>query len=408
MANKLSTQAIENRKMFWRNFSYYDRTFIIWFTIISMVFLALTATVFKAVRWFIHWAFDEPTFKETMDKIILFFYQSMNMNIFKDWRFPDTRQWPEKWDAILNIPLMDIFIFSLIVIAIAVLMYIFSFFIRHRMGEHAPYKDDAEARRIKWHLKRATTSNIRSLYDEEDKKLRKLEKAARFKLRRMRVLVYTEIKKGQVNPTKDYRVRIKRHMNTEVNNIVQKKIKGLDDTLSALIGISFGQQAVSANKRYYLYESSIEVDRKEAFAVKRRRKKKNGGKAKEIEEVGSEYAFPLELFVDNSEKIYKQKVKADEHAEILGKSVPSYLASMGISAELGKSFSGKTSVQQVYKLQFTKNLPNVENIAEGLDNALNTTGVLVKLSAGSMNITIPLPAEAIVPIDYKSMITEKF
>lgn len=370
-----------------------------------IIWIILATTVFKVFIAIGHAMFDKNGFKEGYRNL-----DDKTDNILNDFIpidiFPDTNTWGNHIDKLLSFNIDNIFNMMVWIVGSLFILYVITIFIRRHNGEHAPHVNDAEARRLKRRIIRSLRANKRTKYDE-DKQVRMTENSARFKLRHMRVEIHTLLEQGQMKPNKNYLVRIKRHQTDDVNNLILKKIKNLDSILTSLTrGVSFGQQETSSDRRFYVFKSSIEVERKEALLVKLRRFRKKRGKGSESE--SSEYSFPLTLFNDMSEKIETQKAGAEDFGERRAKDVRNYLASIDVQAELIKTFVGNTSVQQTFKLQFTKSPPNPETIAEGLDNALGTSGILAKLDSGNINITIPLPPDNAIPIDVKSMIEEVY
>lgn len=393
--NQFSKMSKVSKLLYW---------FLTWGTMLFLLFIVASIVIIKPFIFLIFIVFDTNPFRNL--------YHSLNdigSGLLSEYvpikYIPDTTSWGKNVQNVLDfdgLALLTILGWSFL---IALILYIITILIRHRNGEHAPFKNDAEARALKSHLIRAMNATFWSYYDE-DKKIRRIEKSARWKMRFMAVDIQTRLEQGQPKPVKRYRIRIKRHRLLEVTKKMQSMMKDLEDSLTSQTGVSFGQQETTSNKRYFIYRSSVEVDLKESYFVRRRRRK-NANKS-DNQKSGFEPTFPLTLFNDMSDKIEEKKQKAQEYGESRSEDIQNFLATKDVEAELSTLFVGSTSVQYSFTLQFSKNLPNSDELEKSLDSNLKTKGIQVNLSAGKLNIVVPLPDDAKVPIDSKSLVEDVF
>ena len=321
---------------------------------------------------------------------------------------PHTKTWSGHVDNTLMFDKSTFITQFIIVLVVLLVGYVLTMLLRHRKGEMTPFTDDMASK----HLKRRVIRNIgagrRTQIDEENKEIKNLERIARFRLRLMRIEIHTSYQKGSVKPVKSYYVRISRvRNNDEVNERVLKKIKNLDESLSSLTNVSFGARGTSSDQRFYTFNGDKEFDKvKESIFVKWRRRK---ARKETGSDTGSEYAFPLTLFTDNSSKIDDKREKAEAKAEEFQESVRVYLLSEKIQANTSDAFTGNTSVQLQYALpSYMTSLPNLESLQTGINASLNIQGTLVTLRGSKLNIVVPLPDDCVIPIDVKSMIEAEF
>lgn len=354
----------------------------------------------------LHEAFDENAILQSYDNT-----NKASKGYFEEFVprdvMPDTTNWAKIADDYLLVNTDGLIKWTLIIAGTLLGIYILSLLLRHRNGEMSPFFDDAKARSLKRKMITNIGARRRGINDEPDQKIKKQEHLARAQIRRGKIRIHTRYEKGAARPTKSYFVIFERAQSQTITEQMLKKIKELNDFLSAETGVNFGAMARSSNKRYYMFTASQEAKAKESMFVKLRRRKAN--KDGSGESVESEYAFPLTLFTDNSEKIEGKRAEAERIAESYQDSVRIYLVSEGVKVEPTDLFTGNTSVQMQFSLpSYTDSLPNLENLQQGIDASLDLQGTLVNLRGSKLNIVVPLPDGKNIPMDFKSMIEEEF
>lgn len=381
--------------------------FIKWTGIIGGLLIILRLLLFPILSKVAHDSCDHDKWIATHQKINDSTQGYFEMFVPKS-VIPHTSTWSTHVDNVLLFNVDNFMLKFFIILAVLGALYGLTILYRHRLGEIAPFYDDMEAKRFKRRIIRNIGANRRTVIDEENKQIKNLESIARFRLRWMRVEIHTSYQKGSVKPVKSYYVRISRvRNNDEVNQRVLKKIKNLNESLSSIKDVSFGAMATSLNQRYYTFQGDKQEDKvRESIFVKWRRRKM---RQKTGSNTGSEYAFPLDLFKDNSSKIDERREKAEEKAEEFQESVRIYLLSEKVQANTSDVFTGNTSVELQYALpSYITGLPNLESLQSGLDTSLNIQGTLVTIRGNKLNVIVPLPDDCTIPIDVKSMIESEF
>lgn len=378
-----------------------------WIAILGGLIIVLRLVLFPIISKITHKACDHDKWLQLYDEYNKKSDGYVDVFIPKS-VVPHTKTWSGHVDNTLMFDKSTFITQFIIVLVVLLVGYVLTMLLRHRKGEMTPFTDDMASKRLKRRVIRNIGAGRRTQIDEENKEIKNLERIARFRLRLMRIEIHTSYQKGSVKPVKSYYVRISRvRNNDEVNERVLKKIKNLDESLSSLTNVSFGARGTSSDQRFYTFNGDKEFDKvKESIFVKWRRRK---ARKETGSDTGSEYAFPLTLFTDNSSKIDDKREKAEAKAEEFQESVRVYLLSEKIQANTSDAFTGNTSVQLQYALpSYMTSLPNLESLQTGINASLNIQGTLVTLRGSKLNIVVPLPDDCVIPIDVKSMIEAEF
>lgn len=378
-----------------------------WIGIIGGVILLLRILLFPMISGLVHKSSDNDKWINTHKKWDGQAKGYLNDFIPREY-VPHTASWSKHVDNAIMFDPESFMIKFTILVGVVCAIYGLTLLYRHRLGEMSPFYDDLESISFKRRIIRNIGAKRRTMVDEENREIKRLESIARFRLRWMRVEIHTSYQKGSVKPVKSYYVRVSRvRNNDEVNERVLKKIKNLDESLSSMKDVSFGAMATSSNRRYYTFQADKQLSKiKESIFVKLRRRK---ARKETGSDTGSEYAFPLELFNDNSGKIESRREKAEEKASEFQESVRIYLLSEKVQVNTSDSYTGNTSVELQYALpSYITGLPNLESLQSGLDASLNIQGTLVTLRGSKLNVIVPLPDDCVIPIDVKSMIESEF
>lgn len=310
-------------------------------------------------------------------------------------------------------------------IGIIFVLYVGTIILRHHNREQAPFINDMESKVLKFRLRFALGAGKENMYDEDEKRVRKVEKAARRRLRFMRVHIHTKKEQGEAVPTKQYTIKIPIPSNDNVDNMLQRKIKNLPvRARKESGGITFGDRETTEDSSCYLFKGSVEAKLKEAHSVKKSRKQKNKvskGSAKNSDVVAEvkerNYTFPLKLFVDKTQAIEESKAAAQAFAERKQKDIANFLVSTDKSVTHESTHVGNTSVLYRYRTAFSKNTDTEKQaklIENGLSDALGVEGIIVQGGASILQITLPLKEgeddnvkyDYTIQIDVKSMIQQ--
>lgn len=329
-----------------------------------------------------------------------------------------------KWVNNKSLDNLSTVIWILVIIAI---LYVGTIILRHHHREQAPFINDMESKILKLKMRFALGAGWNNIYDEDEKRIRKVEKAVRRRIRRMRVHIHTKKHVGESVPTKQYIVSIRIPSNDEVINLLNRKIKNMPDRLRKQSnGVIFGDREEATDGKWYNFKGSKEAKNKEALLVKLDRKKAKKVKKEEKKAAGTdtftkrpeiEYTFPLDLFVDKTDDIKKATKAAHDFAERKQREIANYLTSTEKSATHQLTEVGSSSVLYKYRVAFSRNQTSdkaAQAIEDGLSDALGVEGILVSGGASILTITLPLKEgeeddgtlkyNYNIPIDVKNMI----
>ncbi|EZW50459.1 hypothetical protein U970_02512 [Staphylococcus aureus 56824-10] len=330
-------------------------------------------------------------------------------------------QWVNEHKSLDN---LSVIIWILVIIAI---LYVGTIILRHHYREQAPFINDMESKILKIKMRFALGAGWNNIYDEDEKRIRKVEKAVRRRIRRMRIHIHTKKHTGESVPTKQYIVSIRIPSNDEVINLLNRKIKNMPDRLRKQSnGVIFGDREEATDGKWYNFKGSKEAKDKEALLVKRDRRKakkvKKEDKPVSVNGAGQEpatidYTFPLDLFIDRTDDIKKATKAAHDFAERKQREIANYLTSTEKSATHQLTEVGSSSVLYKYRVAFSKNQTSdkaAQSIEDGLSDALGVEGILVSGGASILTITLPLKEgeeedgtlkyNYNIPIDVKNMI----
>lgn len=107
-------------------------------------------------------------------------------------------------------------------------------------------------------------------------------------------------------------------------------------------------------------------------------------------------------------KISKTKPKkARKYAETQKQSLELYLSSADVPASLTDMHVGNTSIEYLFTLSRTRKI-QLSSMKEEIETYLHISGVIVRINAGRIQITLPLGENDRIPIDVPSMINSVF
>lgn len=308
---------------------------------------------------------------------------------------------------------------------IVIVLYIGTIILRHHNREQEPLLNDIEAKWLKVKMRFALGARKKNKSDEDTSKVRKVEKYARKRIRKMKIYIHTRKNESEAIPTKEYLVFIKTPSNDDVDDVLMRKIKNMPTRLRKQSGgVIFGDMERTPDEKWYYYSGSKEAKVKEARSVKKEQVRENKQDYKNeqqdhLDKSKDEYTFPLELFKDKSEEVNNAIKSAHDFAHNMQHKISSYLTSTEKSATHKLTQVGKSSVLYQYKVAFSKNQTSensARSIEDGLSDALGVEGILVSGGASIITITLPLKDgeeddgtlkyNYNIPIDVKEMIKQ--
>ncbi|HHD0846081.1 hypothetical protein [Staphylococcus capitis] len=322
--------------------------------------------------------------------------------------FPHANHWGNKFDEKWLFSIDSFLTLSLVITVLIVGAYIVLIGLRHRNGEHAPFINDLESKKIRRFIIKTTEATNKKTYKDENKKIRKYprkEVQANRQIRKCEVEIHTFNKNNMSKPFKTYRVAFKRLRSNKSNAVMWSKIKDIHENLNSEIDASFSK--VDAYQGYYTSSVEKQLDKEKKSLIVKLRERKLVKEGEIVEE--SEYAFPLTKFKDRTATIETQKEKADLYAEELQEAMNIHLSSKGVYADKTERFIENTSVEFEYTLPpNTTKAPNTEELEKTIDTSLDVEGSRVKMRGRKLIVTVSLPKDCVVPIDVKTMIEAIF
>ncbi|HDF3191508.1 TPA: DNA translocase FtsK [Staphylococcus aureus] len=309
-------------------------------------------------------------------------------------------------------------------LGIIVVLYIATIVLRHHHREQAPFLNDMEAKWLKLKMRFALGASRETMYDENEKAIRKVEQAARRRIRLMRVHIHTRKQQGEAVPSKEYEVKIMQPSNEEVDNILKRKIRNMPIRLRKQSGgVTFGDMETTTDGKWYRYRGSKEAKLKEARSIKKARKEKEAKVTQQKREdkleqgLNFEPVFPLDLFTDRSGSIKEKTAEANDFADKMQQRITDFLTSTEKRVTHQKTHVGNTSIMYKYKVAFSKSSSSDKQskiIEDGLSDVLEVEGIIVQGGSGYLRITLPLKEgeddhvkyDYTIPIDVKTMIEQ--
>lgn len=398
---------------------------VLWQIVKYIVLITLAWIIlFNFVLYFLAWGFKSLADSKGLQGIIDIFNGILAYVTSK--QIPESQGFADgfaRW--VINMKDFSNISFILWGIGIIAVLYIGTIILRHHNREQAPFLNDMESKILKFRMGFALGAGKENMYDEDEKRVRKVEKAARRRLRYMRVYIHTKKEQGEAVPTKQYTFKIHIPSNDSVDNLVQRKIKNLPTRARKESGgITFGDRETTPDGRWYLFKGSKEAKLREANSVKKARKQKSNqkDKANDVTKKSNQKpefksTFPISLFVDKTQAISEKKAEAEKFAKEMQDKITNHLTSTEKKVTHQATNTGSSSVMYKYKLAFAKN-QNSENQAKlieaSLSDALEVDGIIVQGNPGFLTITLPLKEgdeedgnlryDYTIPIDVADMI----
>lgn len=390
-----------------RDLSMFFGKILKWITIVYLLWLIIKLTLGKILMLISSLIFGENK--------IYNLYKTLNGktdNLFYDLipqqSIPKTNAWNESIQSLLELNLYEsiknYFTITAVFLIILAIIYIF----RRHSGEISPLRNDLESMRLKHRIINSLGAGIISRFNK-DKKIRRIEKSANRKLRKVKVVITTTLDDSSPYPKKKYSVYFKHHNNDDVKNIMEKKVSKLSSRLNNLTGgVNFGDKESSEVSGYSIFNGSIAKKAIRPSIITLIKNKLSGVSGTNDKKVEGNFTFDLNLFDDKEELIQERIVEAEKYGQNKALDVKNYLASKEVQVELSNNSIGNKTIQQTYTFEFKKSLPNTEDLEKGLENNLKLQNIQVRLESGNLKISLPLPDKKDVPIDYKDILKRAF
>lgn len=380
-------------------------TLMKWYVILAIAIALVYLIILKPITWIIHKMFDGNIIQRMNDKTMGFF------EIFTDKDNLKTDHWGQGAENHLLFDFSHFLNIAMTGFVILAMVYGIFILFRHRYGEHQPFIDDLKSKRLKRKIITSLNSKYNSEVDENKKNVKKVEKKARRQIRKARIYIYTTYNRNASlnHAIQYYYIGIKWHRVDAVNEVIRRMTKNMKQILlTKEPGANFGDQQDSENYGYIQYTGQrTKKQKRESLFVRWRRRQKQS-QANE-ENMASEYTFDAELF-GRPDDVEEKKEQAQMLAKQYESSINTYLASSGVNVERAKEpYVSSASIQYLYKLpSYVSKLPRTEELESGLESSLGVRGVLVKLAAGNLDITLPLEEKQRIPIDMVAIVEEIF
>lgn len=319
---------------------------------------------------------------------------------------------------------LHLFDFLTVFLSIMVACFVYwtiTIVLRHHYGEQAPFLNDRESKKMKKEIIEALDVNFDGseiVNDTEAKKkkrrITKTEQLINDAIKSADVQIHTRVDLKDGRAYKEYKIKVPQPKSNKVRGGVLNLIKDLDAVLTGVTGgeVAFGKMENEVSRENFIFRGNIEVERKIAKSVRKKQEQEEKKQSKQANKK-TEWAFPLELYENRTEKIASQTQLATSFAEEQKNSVDVIIIGSDIQATMESMFVGNTSVQYVYKTAWDrKTTSKVANLEEVMESMLKIRGIQVSLNAGEIEITIPLPNDEnrnyTIPIDVRTMIEKAY
>lgn len=287
-------------------------------------------------------------------------------------------------------------------------IYLVFIALRKHHGEISPIHNDRLSKRIKdesikaLNAERRLTKETDGKGNKKERYKNKTEMYAVQAIRGMEVEVHARKDVNGVYYRQKASIKISQPQRVDVRKELLSK---LDDaqgvfTASSKGELTFKEFESQSTRENFIWRAENDItDRIKAEREKKKQKKQE--KRKE-----SEWAIPLDMFVDRQDKIDEQTAKAKEFGENTEKSINVYFSSSDIQAQLASMDVGNSTVAFRYKMRTIKFQLNT--IEEEIIRALDDDGIQVKAEAGDVVVSVPLPDDRKIPMDVRTMLEEEF
>ncbi|MBC1342356.1 DNA translocase FtsK [Listeria welshimeri] len=324
--------------------------------------------------------------------------------------FLSAKYWNDLLAKSLNyIENAHILVISASIVFVTLIVYIASLFVRkHAFGELTPFKDD----NMSISIKKDSLVRLELTGLLWDKNLSFLEKEAYQSIKNMSLTVFTLFDTKEGCPRKNINIRIVIPKSQSKVNLIYRKLAGIEQIFQgASKGVfGFGEPRISGDRTILNYSSSstlLDVKKKDRKKVRKTDKNINSEVSENNVYIDMEKgSFPLSLLEDRSKIVFEQRLKAKEFSEGLKKTLNMYFNIKNIAVSLKKSAVGDTSLLYVYEVKSFKQQDFSLN--KELESYTGLSGILVRIEAGELEMTIPLPSKYKVPMDMPTILQEAF
>jgi hypothetical protein len=185
-------------------------------------------------------------------------------------------------------------------------------------------------------------------------------------------------------------------------NELQNLLKDFDKVATRMEkgGVSFGSQIISSDQQTIEFFDSIIVPDKYAFEVIT--------DDSNVEYGESEYIFPLDLFVDRTDKIKAAEKSAKRWAYSMAEDMDALLTTLDVPSKRSELHCGSRNVMMRYEISFRPQQNVVNSLPEQINRRFDTEGSTANLAGNRIDIVIDLPKECQSPIDTKTLFRQAF
>lgn len=208
---------------------------------------------------------------------------------------------------------------------------------------------------------------------------------------------------------REFNLIIKRDKEAKINNELEKVINDFDfsqilhdiamDKLDESIAFS---SVINLEKEYRIF--AVKSYSKEYL----KRKLHISFEDEEEKDKTFHFSMPLSLIEEDSSSIIKdKKKKVIRWSKTFEKNISFTMNSSKERATLNEIQAGDTSVIYLYTLPQNTSF-SVGNLEEKLQNNTKIKGITAKLEAGMIKISVPVPPELSVPVDFVTLLESTF
>lgn len=355
----------------------------------------------------------EYIFKPLIE-IILDSLNSIFVSTFSILDIKISNNWGESFSKISLINLSkDLSLYLGTIFLITLIIYLVLVFIRKtKYYEFDILKNDGLSLKFKKRLLYKTRFNVdfkNKISDIQDiNEKRKKKKIAKL-IKKLVIQINSRMSIDEEGFFREFVLKIKRDNETKVNEELENVINDLrfsqalheiaEETLHESIAFS---NLVNLEREYRIYATKgySKEYLKNKLKLEFEEDKEN--------EKTFHFSMPLALIEEDSSAIIAQKKKdVLKWAKSFEKNISFTMNTSKERATLDEIMAGDTSVIYVYTLPQNASI-NISTLEQNIQNNTKMKGIVAKLEAGVLQISVPVPDKLTVPVDFVTLLEDTF
>lgn len=337
---------------------------------------------------------------------------------------------PEGWikfDVLMSISKWSSVIFTFVgevlVVLTIIMALIYAYYIvrRHLCWETNILINDIRSMRLK--KKYLKQINAEKVYNELKKRIKKerngedFERSSKNDVELARVkahksmYIFVNTRKAQYSPElqRQYRAVFEVPLLQEAVTKLESDLKNVDIALRKLLKgkVTFGKTETSEDFGYKVSRGLV-VEEKQLEIRRNKVNKQVLGESLTTKPDDSWSNIPLSVYMDKTQEIEAKKKVAGERSEKMAQRLSTYFVSVQSNLTLSNILlNAKNAIYHFDLPKYNPQMPEATTLERNLQAMFGESSLTVEVSAG-VDITIPLPKEAQLPLDTATVFRKAF